>query len=110
MARYAGLVGFLTPVEKDYGEYELEGVERKYYGDIFKHSYRTSPDASNTMDDIIMSNQISIVADPYANEHYSDIRYVIHMGVPWKVTYVEISHPRIILTVGGRYNGPRGNT
>ena len=49
---------------------------------------------------------ISIVADPYANENFFAIRYVQWMGTLWKVTEVEVQSPRLLLRLGGKYNGP----
>ena len=61
---------------------------------------------SGLNDDLVLNNQLSIVADAYANQHFFAIRYVRWMGALWKITNVEVQRPRLLLTVGGVYNGP----
>ena len=79
-------------------------TEKKYRGDITKNVKRfDSGDSLN--DNISLNNTISIVADAYAYENYFAIRYVEWMGARWKVTSVEVQRPRLILSVGGVYNG-----
>ena len=63
------------------------------------------PIANVINDDININNSISIVADPYAYENFHNMRYAILEGVKWKITNVEINRPRLILTIGGVYNG-----
>ena len=101
--RYYGKVGYCTTVEVRPGVWvENQIVERFYSGDVIKYSRRyLTNDKVN--DDLEISNQISILADPYAYEHFSEIRYVIWMGVKWKVPTIEVEYPRLKLTVGGVY-------
>ena len=54
---------------------------------------------------LYISNLISIIADPYAYKSFHSMRYVEFMGNKWKVANVEIQYPRLILTIGGLYNG-----
>ena len=61
--------------------------------------------ADQLNDNVNIANQISIVADPFANQHFHNMRYVAYMGAKWKVTTVEVQRPRLILTIGGLYNG-----
>lgn len=104
MAKYYGNIGFSTQRESKPGVWVNEIVEKKYFGDLIKNTkgYQSS-DSLN--DDIRISNEISIVADPYANEHYSDICYVELNGAKWKVTNINIQYPRLVLSIGGVYNG-----
>ena len=78
-------------------------TERLYKGDVIRNQKRYQSSESLN-DDVVLSNNISIVADSYANENVFAIKYVMYKGVPWKVTKVEIQSPRIILTLGGKYN------
>lgn len=108
MAKYYGSVGYVKTVEKDDPEFPgvFETVEtvKKYSGDVLSYSRRWKT-SENLNDDITISNRISIIADPYAFQNLSFIRYVVWMGVKWKVTDVEVQYPRLILSVGGVYNG-----
>lgn len=104
MAKFYGKIGFADTVETSPGVWTEKIVERNYFGDIIRNTRRLqSSDQLN--DDINISNEISIVADPYANQNFHSMRYVEFMGAKWKITNVEVRHPRLILTVGGVYNG-----
>lgn len=103
MAKFYGPVGFgLAQIESAPDVWEERPIERNYYGDIVKNNRRF--EASGTVNtNVTTSNQISIVADPYAFDNCFSIKYVKYKGVLWSVTNVEIDAPRIILTLGGRY-------
>lgn len=81
-----------------------ELVERPYYGDIIKN-VRRYQESSHLNDNLNVSNTISIVADPFALQNFHSLRYVNFMCADWKVTDVEVQYPRLILTLGGVYNG-----
>lgn len=104
MAKFCGNVGFVKTVEIEPGCWEEQTNERRYYGDLIRNTsrYQTS---GGVNDDITINNNISIVADPYADENFQHMRYVVFMGAKWKITNVEVQYPRIILTLGGVYNG-----
>ena len=104
MATVDGKIGYASAVETKPGVYEEQIVERSYYGDLIRNTRRLqSSDKVN--DDINISNEISIVADPYATNNFHTMRYAVFMGTKWKISNVEVSYPRLILTLGGVYNG-----
>lgn len=105
MKKFFGAVGYGESVEKRPGVWEDSIVERKYYGDIVRNTRRLDS-GENVNNDITVSNSISIVADPYANEHFFSMKYVVWAGVPWIITEVEVQSPRLILRLGGVHNGP----
>ncbi len=111
MARFYGKVGYGETVEKLDDTGELSGVyediitERKYTGDITRNT-RQTPEREFLNNDLTVGNTISIVADAYANQHFFAIRYVEWSGVLWIVTNVEVQRPRLLLSLGGKYNGP----
>lgn len=104
MAKFCGLIGYQVTVEIEPGIYEEQYVVNQYYGDIIRNTRRLQ-DNSKVNPDVTISNQFSIVADPFANQHFHEMRYIECMGVKWKITEVEVQYPRLILTVGGLYNG-----
>ena len=105
MAKFYGQVGYAESVETTPGVWEERIVERDYYGDLIKNN-RKLESSDSVNDNINISNSISIISDPYANENFHKIRYAKFMGTEWKVTNVEVSqYPRLILTLGGVYNG-----
>ena len=104
MAKFYGTIGFAETVETTPGVWKEKIVDYSYFGDIIRNARRLQfSDQLN--DDINISNEISIVADPYANQNFHSMRYVEFMGAKWKITNVEVRYPRLILTVGGVYNG-----
>lgn len=102
MPKYYGKVGFEISTETKPGVWE-GFVEKEYYGDILRN-YRRIDSSDKINDDIALSNNISIVADPFAYNNFSSIRYAEYMGVKWKVNNVEVQYPRLILSLGGVYN------
>lgn len=104
--KYSGKIGFVTSKEVRKGIWKPVAVEKLYKGDVLRKSVRWQT-ADKANDDITITNQISIVANPYAYEHMSEIRYVIWHGAAWKVTGIEDRRPRLILDIGGVYNGDR---
>lgn len=106
MARYFGEIGYADGVvETAPGVREEQIVEYQYFGDVIRNTRRLQ-DGTNVNDDISVSNSISIVADAYANEHFFAMRYIRWQGALWKVSDVEVQSPRLILRLGGVYNGP----
>jgi hypothetical protein len=107
MNKYYGFVGYAETVETAPDVWEETITERPAQGDILKISRRIVS-ANQVNDSITVSNKISIVADPYAYDNFHAMRYITWMGTKWKVTNVDVSYPRLILEIGGVYNGPTG--
>lgn len=105
MAKWYGAVGYGSPEEISPGVYEDKITERKYSGDVIRNSNRWSNSPDSTIDELNISNQISILADPYAYENFHKMKYVEFMGTNWKITNIEVQYPRLILSIGGVYNG-----
>lgn len=105
MAKFFGEIGFATQVETSPGIWEDQIVEKQYYGDIFRESRRFST-TDQVLDKINLSNQISILADGYVVDNIQNLRYVRWLGGLWKISYVELKFPRLVLEMTGVYNGP----
>jgi len=103
MAKFYGNIGYSKTIQTEPGIWEETIIEKPYYGDLVKNisKYQSS---GNINDDINISNSISIVADPYASENFQHMRYVVFMNSKWKINNVEVQYPRIILSIGGKYN------
>lgn len=105
MAKFYGPIGYAETEQTSPGVWEEKVVERPYYGDLVRNTRRLQT-TDQLNDDINVSNEISIIADPYAYQNFHLMRYVEFMGAKWKVTSVDASkYPRLILTIGGVYNG-----
>lgn len=104
MAKFYGAIGYAVTEETKPGVWKEQITERMYFGDLTRNTRKLqSTDQLN--DDINVANEVSIVADPFANENFHSMKYVEFMGAKWKITSVEVQYPRLILTVGGVYNG-----
>lgn len=107
MARFSGVIGYGEQVKKAPGVWEDVITERgPYLGDVIRNS-RQFRDGEGVNNDLSVSNSISIMPDVYANEHIFAIRYVHWAGTLWTVTNVEVQSPRLVLAIGGVYNGPK---
>lgn len=102
MAKFYGTVGFVKTVESAPGVWTEQIVERKYYGNVISRTRSLQSNGVN--DNINISDEISIVADPFANENYFAIRFVEYMGAKWKVQSISVQFPRLNLLLGGLYN------
>ena len=104
MARFHGNVGFSIPYESEPGIFTDQMVERSYFGTIVQHTRRWEK-GEGLNDDLTLENRISILADDYAYQHCSGIKYVCWMNARWKVNSMKVEHPRILLSLGGVWNG-----
>lgn len=104
MAKWYGKIGYVNMVEVQPGVWEPDIIEKPYFGDTYKIN-RLLQSSGEVNDNINISNQISIVADPYATNHIHNIRYAEFQGANWKVSNVDVQPPRLLLTLGGLWNG-----
>lgn len=104
MAKFCGVVGFASEdVETSPGVYEEKFIERTYFGDIYRNTRRLLYHQQYN-DSVNISNQISILSDPYAMENFHKMRYVEFLGTKWRIERAEVAYPRIILDIGGEYH------
>lgn len=104
MAKWYGVIGYADTVEVEPGIWDEQVTERPYYGELIRNTRRLQT-TDKVNDDLTISNQISIVSDPYAINNFHSMKYVVLRGTKWKITSVEVQYPRLILEVGGVYNG-----
>lgn len=106
MNRFYGKVGYGQSVQSAPGVWTDVITAISYYGNVTRNT-RQLREGSLVNDDISVSNNISIIADAYASENFMNIRYVEWQGSLWTVSAVEVQAPRLVLTLGGIYNGPK---
>ena len=106
MAKYYGIIGYAVTSETSPGIWVDRVLELNYSGDIIKNTRRWQSGESLN-DDLTVNNIFSIVADPYAYQNFHSMKYIDWMGTSWKITNVEVQRPRLLLTVGGVYNGDK---
>lgn len=104
MAKFHGNIGYATSTETSPGVWTDVINEREYFGDVIRETKQWIP-ADKVNDNLTVNNRISITADNFAYQNFSAMRYVIWSGVYWKISSIEIQRPRLILSLGGVYNG-----
>lgn len=104
MAKFFGKIGYAETVETTPGVWEEKITEREYFGDLIRNT-RSLQSGEKLNDNINISNEISIVADPFAYENFHSMRYVEFMNATWKIESVDVQYPRLTLSIGGLYNG-----
>lgn len=111
MAKFFGQIGFAMTVEKPEGSgvWVDEVFERNYYGDV-NRIVRRWDSGQQVNDDISLNHQISILSDPFINQNIPWMKYVRWNGSVWKVSSVEVQYPRLILSLGGVYNGEQARS
>lgn len=106
MAKFADVIGYAESSETAPGVWQDVVVEFKAYGDILRNTMQVNETEMKVNPDITVGNSISVLVDAYSREHFHAIRYVKWAGVRWIVSNVEVKSPRLILRLGGVYNGP----
>jgi hypothetical protein len=103
MAKFTGKVGFIEFVESEPGLFRPVVIEKSFSGDLLldRRGWKAS---EHTSGDVFVSNRISLLANADLVNNLANIKYVIFMGVKWKVATFEILLPRVILTLGEVYN------
>lgn len=105
MGKWYGVIGYSDTVETEPGIWTSQITERNYYGDLSGNFSRWSTASDSTNDDLQLDAKISIIADPFAYQNFHTMKYVEYMGAKWKISKVEPQYPRLILAIGGVYNG-----
>lgn len=110
MSKWFGKIGYAFTGETEPGLWEDTIIEREYYGDMTSDRWKRQS-SGEVNDNISLANVISIIADPFAYQHCSNIAYVEIMGAKWKVSDIDASQrPRLVLTIGGVWNGDSSGT
>lgn len=110
MPKYFDEIGFATTIEDpaDSGIWREVITKKNYPGEVLNATRRIElSDSINP--DLNVSNRISIVANQYAMQNFHSIRYAKYLGTKWRVNSVEVQFPRLILSLGGLYNGEEQN-
>lgn len=110
--KFSGKVGFwIKDAEVKPGVYKPDIVEKNYTGDVLRNSRRFQPAENQQNDNLRIVNRLSIISDLYIQKNWPSIKYVTWNEVKWSVTSVDvISYPRVILELGGVYNGKTSST
>lgn len=109
MARFAGLVGYVTQEESVPGVWSTVDKPVMMRGDIIRQSSSFQNDgrlsSTKVNNDVSLNHRVSLIGDPYAFNNYFNIKWIDIDGHKWAVSSVEIQRPRLIVTLGGLWNG-----
>ena len=104
MAKFYGEIGYVMTTETRPGIWEQVITKKKYFGDVNSFTRRWQNE-TQVNDNVSINAEISIVADSYLLENMHCIRYVKWHGAACEVVSITPQHPRLILDLGGVYNG-----
>lgn len=101
--KWYGKIGYCTMEETSQDVWEEVIKDRMYPGEVARQSRRAQTNGQ-VNDNIAITMQLSILADPYAVQHFQDIRYAEVWGTKWKIQTAEVNYPRLILNLGEEYH------
>lgn len=104
MAKFCGILGFCKTEETKPGVWEDKKIEVHAHGDFIKNTVKLE-NSGGVNDNVNLNMSISIIASPYTMQNFQFIKYVKFNGTAWRVATIEMQYPRLILTLGGLYNG-----
>lgn len=107
MAKFHGNVGFALSSETAPGVWTDTITKREYYGDIIRETKSWGVRTGQANDNLTLGNRVTIIGDDFANLNVATMRYVEWGGECWVISSVEIQRPRLILSLGGLYDGPK---
>ena len=103
--KYSGKAGFKSEsVETRPGTYQNQSIERRIKGDVLSYGTRYNTQQNSTIDNVRITNRLSIVMDPFLRTHIGEMLWVSFSGSKWKVDSFTVQSPRIIIDLGGLYN------
>lgn len=104
MAKYSGLVGYGDQVETAPGVWETITESRMMKGDLIRQNADIR-DSAKVNDDITLNHRVSLIGDAYAFDSYFNMKWIQIHGRRWKISSVEVQRPRLIVEIGGLWNG-----
>ncbi len=104
MAKFNGEIGYAIQEETAPGVWIDQITKKNYRGDVISYSQRWEK-SENVNDNFTIDNSISIIADEYAYANSGRIKYIIWQGQKWSIKSLSVNRPRIVLQIGGVYNG-----
>lgn len=104
MSKFAGWVGYVTQEETSPGVWSPMDNPKRMRGDIIRQNVNHQ-DNGKVNGDISLNHRVSLIGDKYAFNNVHFIKWVEFNNLKWEVTSVELQRPRIIVSLGGLWNG-----
>ena len=110
--KFSGKIGFwIKDIQTRPGSYKPCIIEKPYTGDVMNNIRRFQSGETQQNENLVVSNKLSIVSNLYLQENWPSIKYVLWNNTKWKVTSVDVgAYPRVVLELGGVYNGTTSAT
>jgi hypothetical protein len=109
VARFYGVIGFSVTNSTVPGVWTPSITERPYKGEVISNFRKYESNSDSTNDDILLNNKISVLSDSFIDKNIGNMIFVVWNQTAWKISNVEITYPRIIITLGGVYHGDRAS-
>ena len=101
--KWCGKIGFLV-TENSNGIWSEHVIEKPFTGEIIKNSIQV--ESSNSVNDNLnLNNQISVIANKFVYDNFQYMKYDEVFGAMWKIKSAELQYPRLLLSIGGIWNG-----
>lgn len=106
MAKFSGTIGYALSEEVSPGVWVDVITEKNYRGDVVtdRRQFQTGEQVN---DNLVVDNSFSIIANDYAYANIGVMKYIVWQKVAWKIQSFNIERPRILIKIGGVYNGER---
>jgi len=104
MPKCSGVIGYALAGETQPGVWTEGITEKVYYGDVVRDSRRIV-DQGEINGSININNNISVVSNKFMLDNLAFMRYISFAKSKWEISSVDIKPPRIVITLGGLYNG-----
>lgn len=104
MAKFSGLVGYITQSETSPGIWSPVEETTMMKGDIIRQS-ANGQNGDKVNSDISLNHRVSLIGDAYSFGNYYNFKWIEVNGVKWVISSIEIQRPRLIVTLGGVWNG-----
>ncbi len=104
MAKFHGMIGYIESEETAPGVHSNNIREHSCNGDILRN-YKRWETGEVVNNGLTIDNRFSIITDEFILGNTHKMRYLKIGDTAWKITSFEIQRPRIILMVGGVYDG-----
>lgn len=100
--KWFGKIGYSDYVETEPGVWENVITELSYFGDIIRN-FKSDNQGNSINGDISVTNQISILSNPFLSNNFHKIKYITFGGAKWTIGTVEVRYPRILISLGSLY-------
>jgi hypothetical protein len=104
MPKVVAYIGLVSASETAPGVYTNVASEIEIRGDFIQSRQRWN-EPTEINQDVKLEHRISFVASQSVTQQIQNIRYVKIADVKWSVTTITTQPPRLVLALGGVYNG-----